>query len=151
MDIIKPILGSLILLLFIFIASTFIWIFISDFILRDFFIVLQLIFKKIGIYSTLLAGIIVSIFYNSFTAVKAKNKEIEEKIRNRINSLKENGKDVAVNMKQDGTIGIIGVPINAPQIYNNSEVYLMNELTGLGVLTKESWDDVISGKAYTKY
>ena len=80
-DIIKPIIISLILLGLIFISSALIWIHISNFVLFDFSKVLQLVLKNMGVYSAVLVGIIVSIFYNSFNSVKAKDKEIEEKIR----------------------------------------------------------------------
>lgn len=62
------------LLMGIFILGTFLWIFITPFGMTDFFHVLGLIIKNAGLYSTLLAGITVTIFYQIYM----KEKEIEQ-------------------------------------------------------------------------
>lgn len=69
------------ILAFIFLASTLGWISISNFTLKDFFPVLQLIIKRSGSYGALLAAIVATIFFQSYTGMKADEKAREDKIR----------------------------------------------------------------------
>lgn len=64
----------------IFLASALGWIAISDYRLENFFLVLQLILKKSGSYGALLAAIIATIFFQSYTGMKAEAKDREDKI-----------------------------------------------------------------------
>lgn len=82
LKVLLPILGSIFVVAAIFIFSDVIWIGISDYKFSDFFFVLQLILEKMGAYSTLLAAIVATIFFQSYTASKSEDKDIELKIQN---------------------------------------------------------------------
>lgn len=64
----------------LFIASTFLWIFITPFKMKEFAYVLSLILKKAGAYSTVLVGIAVTVFYQMYS----KEKELEREDRVKI-------------------------------------------------------------------
>ncbi|MDF2587413.1 MAG: hypothetical protein K0S41_1254 [Anaerocolumna sp.] len=80
-EVVIPTIVAILLLSTVFTAATFLWIVISEYKVNEFFSVMQLILKNMGVYSTLLVGIIVSFFYNSYNAFKANDKVIEEKIK----------------------------------------------------------------------
>lgn len=82
LKILFPILGSILVIAIIFIFSALIWIGLSGFKFLDFFIVLQLLLKKMGAYSTLLAAIVATVFFQSYTTSKSEDKDIELKIQN---------------------------------------------------------------------
>lgn len=71
---IKATLYALIVLFGIFLGSSLLWILITPYRIQDFFLVLSLILKKAGSYSTLLVGIVVTIFYQ----ISMKEREIEQ-------------------------------------------------------------------------
>lgn len=75
-----PMIISIVVIVAIFVFSTLIWIAISDFKNSDFNFVLQLVLKKSGTYSVLLSAIVATIFFQSYTASKAEDKEKELKI-----------------------------------------------------------------------
>lgn len=70
----------IIILFTLFIASTFLWIFITPFKMKEFAYVLSLILKKAGTYSTVLVGIAVTVFYQMYS----KEKELERDDRVKI-------------------------------------------------------------------
>lgn len=80
---IKATLYALIVLLGIFLGSTLLWILITSYEIQDFFLVLSLILKKAGSYSTLLVGIVVTIFYQ----ISMKEREIEQEDKVKISEL----------------------------------------------------------------
>jgi hypothetical protein len=82
LKILFPVIGSIVVIAVIFIFSTLIWIGISDFKFLDFFHVLQLLLKKMGAYSTLIAAIVATVFFQSYTESKSEDKDIELKIQN---------------------------------------------------------------------
>lgn len=82
LKILFPMIISILVIAVIFIFSALIWIEISNFKSSDFFIVLQLLFKKMGSYSVLLTAIVATIFFQSYTASKSEDKDIEFKIQN---------------------------------------------------------------------
>ncbi len=69
----------LLVLMAIFVLSTFLWILITPFTIREFDYVLSLILKNAGSYSTLLVGIVITIYYQIY--VKEKEIEREDKVK----------------------------------------------------------------------
>lgn len=80
---IKATLYALIVLFGIFLGSSLLWILITPYRIQDFFLVLSLILKKAGSYSTLLVGIVVTIFYQ----ISMKDREIEQEDKVKISEL----------------------------------------------------------------
>lgn len=76
----KGCLFVIMILFTLFIASTFLWIFITPFKMKEFAYVLSLILKKSGTYSTVLVGIAVTVFYQMYS----KEKELEREDRVKI-------------------------------------------------------------------
>lgn len=64
----------------LFIASTFLWIFITPFRMKEFAYVLSLILKKAGAYSTVLVGLAVTVFYQMYSKEKEVEREDQVKI-----------------------------------------------------------------------
>lgn len=76
----KGCLFVIMILFTLFIASTFLWIFITPFKMKESAYVLSLILKKAGTYSTVLVGIAVTVFYQMYS----KEKELEREDRVKI-------------------------------------------------------------------
>lgn len=76
---VKFILFTLVCLLLVFLLAALIWIIITPYETDDFFYVLSIILKRAGAYSTLLVGIVITIFVQIYT--KEKELENEEKIK----------------------------------------------------------------------
>ena len=76
---VKFILFTLVCLLLVFLLAALIWIIITPYETDDFFYVLSSILKRAGAYSTLLVGIVITIFVQIYT--KEKELENEEKIK----------------------------------------------------------------------
>lgn len=72
-----------ILLMIIFAMSTFLWIIITPFEMKDFSYVLSLLLKNAGSYSTLLVGIAITVFYQIYS----KEKELEQEDKIKINEV----------------------------------------------------------------
>lgn len=75
----KFMLFSMLCVLTIFILATMLWIVITPYTFNQFFLVLSLILKKAGSYSTLLVGIVITVFIQIYT--KEKDLETEERIK----------------------------------------------------------------------
>ncbi|TCT17120.1 hypothetical protein EDC18_101418 [Natranaerovirga pectinivora] len=82
LKILIPVIISVIAITVLFLMSTFLWIGISNYKLTEFCFVFRLILQNMGGYSTLLAAIIATIFFGSYTATKADDKDMELKIQN---------------------------------------------------------------------
>lgn len=76
---VKYTLYSIILLALLFGASTCLWIIITDYMFRDFFRVLSLILRNAGSYSTLLVGVVITVFFQIYS--REKDAEKEDKIK----------------------------------------------------------------------
>lgn len=80
--IINPIVWSFFIIAFIFIISAIVWILLSDYRYYEIATVLLLVMKSSGVYSTLFAAIIATVFFQSYAAQKSEDKDIETKIKN---------------------------------------------------------------------